>query len=152
MRRTKTTSSVAALGLTLTLGTGAAIVPSMGAAQAAPAAEVSIGGLEVNHLTDPARLGHRRRCPRLLLGLRLQRRRLQQESYRIEVSTTPAFNANKIVWDSGVVDSDETTDITYGSTGTAKALKPETDYCWRVSAVDNRGVSTTSKPASSPPA
>ena len=146
MRRTKTTSLVAALGLTLTLGTGAAIVPSMGAAQAAPAAEVSISGLEVNHLVEPEGVfGIDDPKPVFCWGFDSNVVGSKQESYRIEVATTPAFNANKVVWDSGVVNSDETTDITYGSTGTAKALRPETDYYWRVTAVDNRGVSTTSE-------
>ena len=146
MRRTKTTSLVAALGLTLTLGTGAAIVPSMGAAQAAPAAEVSISGLEVNHLVEPEGVfGIDDPKPVFCWGFDSNVVGSKQASYRIEVATTPAFNANKVVWDSGVVNSDETTDITYGSTGTAKALRPETDYYWRVSAVDNRGVPTTSK-------
>ena len=146
MRRTKTTSLVAALGLTLTLGTGAAIVPSMGAAQAAPAAEVSISGLEVNHLVEPEGVfGIDDPKPVFCWGFDSNVVGSKQASYRIEVATTPAFNANKVVWDSGVVNSDETTDITYGSTGTAKALRPETDYYWRVTAVDNRGVPTTSK-------
>ena len=145
MRRTKTTSLVAALGLTLTLGTGAAIVPSMGAAQAAPAAEVSISGLEVNHLVEPDGVfGIDDPKPVFCWGFDSNVVGSKQASYRIEVATTPAFNANKVVWDSGVVNSDETTDITYGSTGTAKALRPETDYYWRVTAVDNRGMSTTS--------
>lgn len=148
MRRKKSTSLVAALGLSLTLGTGAAVVPSFVAAQAAPAAQVSISGLEVNHLVEPdGVLGIDDPKPVFCWGFDSNVVGSKQRSYRIEVSTTPAFNANKIVWDSGVVDSDETTDVTYGSTGTAQALKPETDYWWRVSAVDNRGVSTTSKPA-----
>jgi alpha-L-rhamnosidase len=148
MRRKKSTSLVAALGLSLTLGTGAAVVPSFVAAQAAPAAQVTISGLEVNHLVEPdGVLGIDDPKPVFCWGFDSNLVGSKQESYRIEVSTTPAFNANKIVWDSGVVDSDETTDVTYGSTGTAQALRPETDYWWRVSAVDNRGVSTTSKPA-----
>jgi alpha-L-rhamnosidase len=146
MRRKKSTSLVAALGLSLALGSTAAVLPTFVAAQAAPAAQVSISGLEVNHLVEPdGVLGIDDPKPVFCWGFDSNVVGSKQESYRIEVATTPAFNANKIVWDSGVVDSDETTDITYGSTGTAKALRPETDYFWRVSAVDNRGVSTTSK-------
>lgn len=146
MRRKKSTSLVAALGLSLALGSTAAVLPTFVAAQAAPAAQVSISELEVNHLIEPEGvLGIDDPKPVFCWGFDSNVVGSKQESYRIEVATTPAFNANKVVWDSGVVDSDETTDVTYGSTGTAKALRPETDYWWRVSAVDNRGVSTTSK-------
>ena len=145
MNRKKTTGLVAALGLSLALGSTAAVLPTF-VAQAATVPQVSISRLEVNHLVEPAGLyGIDDAKPVFCWGFDSNVVGSKQKSYRIEVSLTPAFNANKIVWDSGVVDSDETTDVTYGSTGSAQALKPETDYWWRVTAVDNRGVSTTSK-------
>ncbi|MEN0070163.1 MAG: family 78 glycoside hydrolase catalytic domain, partial [Propionicimonas sp.] len=66
----------------------------------------------------------------------------KQKSYRIEVSRDRAFN--KVVWDSGTVESDESTDVSYGGTGAADKLRAETDYWWRVTVVDDRGVKTTS--------
>ncbi|WP_165355057.1 family 78 glycoside hydrolase catalytic domain [Nocardioides oleivorans] len=145
MKRKKSTSLVAALGLSLALGsTAAVVVPSFVAAQAATSAQVSISGLEVNHLVEPDGVfGIDDPKPVFCWGFDSNVVGSKQESYRIEVSTSRAFD--KVVWDSGVVDSDETTDISYGSTGTAQKLRPETDYFWRVTAVDNRGVSTTSE-------
>src|SRR5699024_4090086 len=70
----------------------------------------------------------------------------KQHSYRIEVSSDPAFD--DLVWDSGTVESDELTDIAYGSTGEARALQPESDYWWRVTVTDNRGVQTHSEVSS----
>ena len=118
MTRKKTTGLVAALGLSLALGSTAAVLPTFVAAQAATPAQVSISGLEVNHLVEPDGVfGIDDPKPVFCWGFDSNVVGSKQESYRIEVSMTPAFNANKIVWDWGAVDSDETTDITYGSTG-----------------------------------
>ena len=141
MTRKKTTGLVAALGLSLALGSTAAVLPTFVAAQAATPAQVSISGLEVNHLTDRP-MGIDDAKPVFCWGMESNIIGAKQKSYRIEVSKNPAFTQR--VWDSGTVASDESTDIRYGSTGTAQALTPETDYWWRVTVVDHRGVATVS--------
>lgn len=147
MTRNKTTGLVAALGLSLALGSTAVVLPTFVAAQAATAARVSISGLEVNHLVEPdGVLGIDDTKPVFCWGIDSNVVGAKQKSYRIEVSSNASFT--KLVWDSGVVESDETTDVTYGSRGAAaQDLRPETDYWWRVTSVDNRGTSTTSAPA-----
>lgn len=62
---------------------------------------------------------------------------IKQTSYRITVATDPQYN--QIVWDSGIVQSDKSVGILYGSTGRADNLKPETDYYWKVNVTDNQG-------------
>ncbi len=110
-----------ALGLALPLVPTSTLVTQAAAAPAAP--QVSVTGLEVNHLTDSPVMGIDDPKPVFCWGFDSNVVGSKQRSYRIEVSTTPAFNANKIVWDSGVVESDETTDVAYGSTGGAQAAQ-----------------------------
>ncbi|WP_435741809.1 family 78 glycoside hydrolase catalytic domain [Nocardioides sp. SYSU DS0663] len=138
----------------LAIGVGGSALAPVVAAQAAPgglplstaamapaAPQVSVTGLEVNHLFDPEGIDDAK--PVFCWGFESNVIGAKQESYRIEVATDPSFDDT--VWDSGQVDSDETTDIRYGSTGQAEALQPETDYWWRVTAVDDRGVETVSE-------
>ncbi|MBM7519369.1 family 78 glycoside hydrolase catalytic domain [Nocardioides nitrophenolicus] len=139
-------SLAAALGLALTLGTtGAVATPATAApekvATSAATASVAITGLEVNHLTDDP-LGIDDPAPVLCWGMESNLVGAKQVSYRIEVARDARFTS--LAWDSGVVASDESTDIRYGSTGDAAKLRPETDYWWRVRVVDNRGVETVS--------
>lgn len=140
-------SLVAALGLALTFGpTSAVLMPSAQAAPVAVAApdapaEVRVTGFEVNHLTDNP-LGIDDLKPVLCWGMESNVVGAEQVSYRIEVARDAGFS--QLAWDSGVVESGESTDIKYGSTGEAERLRPETDYWWRVSVVDDRGVETVS--------
>ena len=142
----KRASSLAVvLGLALPLGPTVALVPPAMAGPVAftapaSAAQVSVGGLEVNHLFDP--LGIDDAKPVFCWGMTSNVIGAKQQSYRIEVSKDAGFT--KLAWDSGTVASDESTDISYGSTGTAEQLKPETDYWVRVTVVDNRGVKAVS--------
>ncbi len=66
----------------------------------------------------------------------------KQRSYRIEVFADR--DLGDVVWDSGTVASEESTDIRYGGTGDATALRPESDYWWRVTVVDHRGAEAVS--------
>lgn len=146
MKTTRSTSLLAVLALTLTLGpTGAlmptaAASPTLASAALGSAAKVSVTGLEVNHLFDP--LGIDDANPVLCWGMKSNAVGAKQVSYRIEVARDSGFN--KIAWDSGTVASDESTDIRYGGKGGSAKLTPETDYWWRVTVVDDRGVKTVS--------
>ena len=62
---------------------------------------------------------------------------IKQKNYRIIVATD--INYKDIVWDSNIVESDLSTGIIYGSSGKTQALKPETDYYWKVTVTDNSG-------------
>ena len=146
MTMKRTTGVVAALGLALTLGSTAAVTSSASAAPplaaaSSAAARVTVSDLEVNHLTDNP-MGIDDAKPVLCWGFDSNVIGAKQKSYRIEVATDRGFTT--VVWDSGTVASDETTDVDYGGTGDAKKLRPETDYFWRVTATDDRGVKATS--------
>lgn len=140
-------SSLAALGVVMAMSASGTFVPH--AAAATPAAStavaaqphVSVSSLEVNHRTDEP-MGIDDPNPIFCWGMDSNVIGAKQRSYRIEVARDREFT--RIAWDSGVVKSDESTDIRYGSTGEAKDLRPENDYWWRVSVVDNRGVETVS--------
>ncbi|MDL2278225.1 glycoside hydrolase family 78 protein [Parabacteroides sp. OttesenSCG-928-G07] len=62
---------------------------------------------------------------------------IKQTSYQVIVAADSKF-AN-VVWDSGVIDSNQSVGILYGSTGNAGQLTPETDYFWKVNITDNKG-------------
>lgn len=134
------------MGLALTLGPTSALLPHAAAAPAATsvaapaAAQVAVTGLEVNHLFAPQGIDDAE--PVLCWGFESNVVGAKQASYRIEVAKDPAFA--KMAWDSGTVASDESTDIRYGSTAGADQLRPETDYWWRVTVTDDRGVKTVS--------
>ena len=64
---------------------------------------------------------------------------VKQTTYRIMVSTDSDFK--DLYWNSGIVDSDKSVGVVYGSTASAKALKSETDYYWKVEVKDNKGES-----------
>ena len=66
---------------------------------------------------------------------------LKQTGFRIVVSTDPKFSA--IVWDSGIVESDKSVGVVYGSSGNVSPLLPETDYFWKVTITDNKGGTNT---------
>lgn len=142
---------VSRLGIAaLAIGMGAAALTPVMTAQAAPLAaaaalapvapQVAVTGLEVNHLFSPMGIDDAK--PVICWGFESNVVGAKQVSYRIEVAKDAGFA--KLAWDSGTVASDESTDIRYGSTGTADPLRPETDYWFRVTVVDDRGVATTS--------
>lgn len=143
MSRKKAAGLLVALSLALPLGTAGALTPQVAAleAQASVKPRVSVTGLEVNHLFAP--MGIDDPAPVFCWGMESNVIGAKQTSYRIEVAKDRAFKA--LAWDSGTISSDESTDISYGSTGTAQELRPETDYWWRVTVVDNRGAETVSE-------
>ncbi|WP_157570942.1 family 78 glycoside hydrolase catalytic domain, partial [Nocardioides insulae] len=121
----------------------AEVATAAAAGAAAPAeASVEVDGLEVNHLFDPMGIDDAK--PVFCWGMESNAIGAKQKSFRIEVARDAGFT--KIAWDSGTVDSDESTDVRYGSTGQAEKLRPETDYWWRVTVTDDRGVETVSEP------
>ncbi|SHE70615.1 family 78 glycoside hydrolase catalytic domain [Dysgonomonas macrotermitis] len=61
----------------------------------------------------------------------------KQVDYQLIVSTDLHFK--NIIWDSGIIKSDKSVSIFYGSTNGAKELMPETDYYWKVNITDNVG-------------
>ncbi len=148
MLRKKTSSAVLALGLALALGPAAGMTPAVASPLAqAPAltgeAEVAVTGLEVNHLTDDPQ-GIDDEKPVFCWGMTSNVVGAKQKSYRIQVARDAGFKT--LAWDSGVVESDESTDVAFGSTGeVAQKLRPETDYWWRVRVVDDRDVETVSE-------
>jgi len=142
---------VSRLGIAaLAIGMGAAALTPVMTAQAAPLAaasalapvapQVAVTGLEVNHLFSPMGIDDAK--PVICWGFESNVVGAKQVSYRIEVAKDAGFS--RLAWDSGTVASDESTDIRYGSTGQADPLRPETDYWFRVTVVDDRGVATTS--------
>jgi alpha-L-rhamnosidase len=148
MKATRSASLLVALGLTMSMGTAGALLPSAAASQAAAPTvtpQLSVTGLEVNHLTERP-LGIDDPAPVFCWGMASNIIGVKQASYRIQVATDARFRT--LAWDSGTVSSDESTDIRYGSTGSAKALQPETDYWWRVTIVDNQGATRVSDVAS----
>lgn len=130
----------ALLGAALTCGlVGTALVAPAAAAGAAGA--VTVGDAQVNALDAPQGIDDA--APVLSWRMSSDVVGAKQRSYRVEVAADAGFG--RLVWDSGTVASDEQTDVRYGGTGTAEALVPETDYWWRVTVVDDRGVTSASE-------
>ncbi|MFI2486571.1 family 78 glycoside hydrolase catalytic domain [Promicromonospora kroppenstedtii] len=75
--------------------------------------------------------------PRFSWTVESGRRGVEQESYRLRVSTRGP--RPRQVWDSGVVPSRESANVEYAG----PALAPATEHTWRVDVVTNRGRSTT---------
>lgn len=75
--------------------------------------------------------------PRFSWTIESGRRGVEQESYRLRVSTRGP--RPRQVWDSGVVPSRESANVEYAG----PALAPATEHTWRVDVVTNRGRSTT---------
>ena len=125
MNRKKTTGLVAALGLSLALGSTAAVLPTL-SAQAAPS-DAGLVKLETNATSQA--LGLDDATPMLSWNIDSDERGTMQSSYRIVVATTAsrAQNGQGNVWDSGKVDSDATV-VDY----TGPSLKSRTRYYWSV--------------------
>ncbi len=145
VRKRKTgTLFVAGLAVAALAGTLASPVQAVEPAAASDGVQVSIDALEVNHLFSPEGIDDA--IPVFCWGMNSNAIGAKQVSYRIEVARDAEFS--NIAWDSGIVESDESTDIAYGSTGNdAAELTPETDYWYRVTVTDDRGEATTSAPS-----
>lgn len=121
MKRKKTTGLVAALGLSLALGSTAAVLPALSAQ--AVTSDAGLVKLETN--ATPQALGLDDPTPMLSWNIDSDERGTMQTAYRIVVATTAARaqNGQGNVWDSGKVDSDSTV-VEY----TGPSLKSRTRY------------------------
>lgn len=109
----------------------------------------SIAGSTVEHLRCEyleAPLGIDVRTPRLSWELSADERGIRQDSYRILVaSSVDLLNQNRgDVWDSGVVKSDQSSQVEYAG----PALRSKTLYFWKVVVATSDGAKAESKPAS----
>jgi alpha-L-rhamnosidase len=98
---------------------------------AAPPPAIHVGGLKVEHLSDP--LGIDQEHP--LLGWKLESDVVgaAQSAYEIEVATDAGFTDD--VWDSGKISKSTSTDIEYAG----DALESQAAYHWRVRVWDLDG-------------
>ncbi|MGB4293843.1 MAG: glycoside hydrolase family 78 protein [Bacteroidales bacterium] len=97
------------------------------------AQELSVFGLTCEHKVNP--LGIDTQKPRLSWKISSTGKNVMQTAYFIQVSTDPKFTPGKIVWQTGMVQSDESVLIPYGGS----ALEPCRRYFWRVRVKDNLG-------------
>lgn len=98
---------------------------------------VQIVNLKTEFQTTP--LGIDQHIPRFswqMVGKNKKTRGLNQEAYSIIVKE----ESGKIVWNSGIVKTDESLNILYSG----DSLKPCTRYNWRVIVWDNQGNTTAS--------
>ena len=109
------------------------------------AAGVTVGGLTVEHLTDPSGIGNT--TPRFSWKLQGQRNGIKQTAY--EVVATPVQVGDTTVarpplWSSGKVASDQSVLVPWGGA----ALGSRADVQWKVRVWDDQGDATDwSKPA-----
>lgn len=75
--------------------------------------------------------------PRFSWTVASNRRGVEQESYRLRVSTRGP--RPRVVWDSGVVPSQQSANVEYEG----PALRAATDHTWRVDVATSHGASTT---------
>jgi alpha-L-rhamnosidase len=140
--RVKYASGLLALGMALASTPVAALAAQSGTTMEQRVADrLSVTRMQVNHLTDPMGIDDAKPVFAWAMGSNVVG--AKQESYRIEVARDRAFR--KVAWDSGTVRSDESAEVRYASKGKAEALRPETDYWWRVALEDNRGVESRSR-------
>jgi alpha-L-rhamnosidase len=85
---------------------------------------LTVGDLKCEYLTNP--LGLDETAPRFSWSLESGERGAKQDTYRIRVSSTPAGIPD--LWDSGTVESSETTNIIYGG----KPLESRQQCFWTV--------------------
>ena len=95
----------------------------------------TVYGLECESEVNP--LGIDKSTPRLSWKLESSQRSVMQTSYQIMAATSRENldAGNYDVWDSTVVESDQSVDIVYGG----KELEPGTRYFWKVQVTDNKG-------------
>ena len=150
-RRLRVGSAVAvplALMVTGLTGTSALAAKSSGqavsAALASSAAAPSVGSLTAEHETNP--LGIDTGSPRLGWIMTSAGRGASQSRYEITVATSTGslLSGRGLEWDSGTVNSAQSSDIAYGG----PALASQTRYLWRVRVWDGNGIASAwSSPA-----
>jgi len=90
------------------------------------AQEINVYGLTCEHKKNP--FGIDKSTPRFSWKISALGRNVVQTAYSIEVATVEKFTRDKIVWQSGKVESDESVLISYNGS----ALSPCQRYYWRV--------------------
>ncbi|MFD2024414.1 family 78 glycoside hydrolase catalytic domain [Promicromonospora aerolata] len=124
------------------VASGAVALP-VGSAAAAAAPPGGPGGVGAVRLADPlvekktSPLGIDVDRPRFSWTVESHRRGVEQESYRLRVSTRGP--RPRQVWDSGVVPSRESANVEYDG----PPLRAATDYTWQVDVATTHGTSTT---------
>jgi alpha-L-rhamnosidase len=116
---------------------GAALLAAAltGLAVAAEPGLLEAANLRCEYLTDPLAVDTAR--PRLSWELTAtgERRDLSQAAYELLVSSSPSFDDQTLLWDTGKVASGRTCQIEYAG----PRLKPRQQVFWRVRAWDNKG-------------
>jgi alpha-L-rhamnosidase len=105
--------------------------------------EVSVTGLSVEMLSNPVGLGTSH--PRFSWKLESSSRDVLQKDYRILVASSMKNLDKGIgdIWDSGVVESDQSLYIPFGG----KSLESGARYYWKVRVSTNKGICAWAKPA-----
>ncbi|WP_369373223.1 family 78 glycoside hydrolase catalytic domain [Promicromonospora sp. Populi] len=130
-----------------TAGVASTAVALPAALPAAPPASAAVGskrhGPSAVHLADPlvekktSPLGIDVDRPRFSWTVESNQRGVEQESYRLRVST--GGPRPRVVWDSGVVPSRESANVEYAG----PPLRAATDHTWRVDVATTHGTTTT---------
>ncbi|HEY4458808.1 MAG TPA: family 78 glycoside hydrolase catalytic domain [Pseudonocardiaceae bacterium] len=110
------------------------LLPTAPAAFAAPA-NLQVGSLTTQHVSDP--LGVDTSRPQLGWVITSGGRGVSQSGYEIRVATDTGslHSGRNLVWDSGLVRSGQSFDVSYGG----PALASQTRYYWQVRVWDNHG-------------
>ncbi len=82
------------------------------------------------------------KAPRFSWCISSSKRGCFQKSYRVIVSKSADFSDDNIVWDSGIVNTEESINVIYNGT----ELEPLTRYYWKAEATDNYGEIHTDNP------
>ncbi len=101
-------------------------------------AKTSLTGLKCEYLTNP--LGLNILHPRFTWQIESQEENFIQTAYEIRVATSVMMldQKNKLVWNSGKVNSDHSVNVEYKG----KPLESQTRYFWQVRIWDNKGITS----------
>ena len=101
-------------------------------------AKTSLSGLKCEYLTNP--LGLNVLHPRFTWQIESQEENFIQTAYEIRVATSVMMldQKNKLVWNSGKVNSDHSVNVEYKG----KPLESQTRYFWQVRIWDNKGITS----------
>ena len=127
-----------ALALTAVLALPLSGISAVAPAAAAPTAPaVTLSGLQVEKKTTP--IGIDVEKPRFSWIIESTARGVMQQSYRLRLATTPErLAAGTVAWDSGVVESIESSNVEY----TGPQLDSATRYYWSVDVVTGAGAAS----------